>query len=255
MSWAHIVPQLIVTVGRTQWDSLWLHRKSCRIGPMALGSSLESMLKLSWTSSTRITCNGLYWDLTQHLTGPKVKHDCRCFFRMAAWSLEATRRSKDFDGAEFGIHPKLQSVVYDFCSFPCAPSLFSAGMWTGLRLYLAKLNVSNLCTRCGLLPEDRLHRLWKCESNAPLLTELRAELDQDIFRSGLDAGLAILPACLVRCALPPAECAISFQDAHRIMVYLLKVAQEATISLANARSDAHIVVKHWPVPPWPSYDR
>jgi hypothetical protein len=183
-------------------------------------------LNFTWDDALKLSAGLFRYSLTNadSLSFTRLTHDLRDLLRVSAWSSEASRRPKDFQGAEVGV---VMDNAYACYKVPYGPSLLTGGSWTAARLFLAGRISSPLCARCFSCWDTKEHRLWWCEDNAELLSNLR------------DAHPTLciddLPNCVRRCGLVP----LNFPPVlgSNVANYLLQASARATAALANFRED------------------
>ena len=162
----------------------------------------------------------------------KHKHDIRVFIREAFCRHIAHSCAKDYRGLEAGLteDPIVRKAVFAHTHMHSGPSLMSAGMWTGARLFKAGLADSHNCTRCGGDWETVNHRLWTCPANRQDLQALQQNLH---FSGDVDSLLQQMPPSFQRCALPPKDSRLHREDQVKIIHYMQHAASEGTIARAR----------------------
>lgn len=217
------------------WSSLWRSRHLCRNGIMAQLPMLLRLVDADWCTPTSLAANGFthHWPPdAAPVSGTSLAcrwHNLRDLLRSAAWSAEATRRDKDFLGAELGID--FREILSAMMGHPCGPSLLCGGQWTACAAHNAGLIDSPICPRCNAAAETLEHRLWLCPAGSASRAQLQHLLPGVVF--------ADLPNCLRRCGLIPMfgitlECPYNLLP---ITYYLIHQVRLATDSLHGTSGD------------------
>ena len=213
------------------WHDYWNQRRCAILGPIPALRWPLAALGITWTSATVLNFGHAVFDLASVPdTKPRADilwHQFRDMLRRSAWTIEALRRPKDFDGAQAGEAKCTKFLVGE----SCGPALHSAGQWTRMRMYIAGLVDDATCVRCNSAPETLEHRLWHCPADAVRRRALISAV-ADERRHLIPLRL---PNCLRRCGVVPANSPWTAQEATMIRLYLLNTAQLASVALADTK--------------------
>ena len=208
------------------WEQMWQHRAHARNGPLAQAHALEKTTLVKFTAPFVVECGNKRVDMATICVSQKEWqkkwHQLRDVLRVGLWRAEATRRPKDFAGAENGI--KNHDECYPLWKSWGGPSLLAAGQWTQGRLFKANLTNCPLCPRCGAEFETLQHRLWECPAG---LEDRRQLLEICPWVSSQ------MPNCLRRCGLMPADWQ---HDTETILSYMHNQTIFATRRCAEAKA-------------------
>ena len=183
---------------------------------------LCTQLGISWETPSIFRFGNHSFDIASAAGTPaetaRQHHLLRDLIHAAAWSCEATRRPKDFDGAQNGIACRKELSAIMHC--PSGPSLLCGGHWTRVRRSLAFADANPTCLRCDSAPETHRHMLWECPAG---LADR-----QHTFSCIPGFDPLALPPCLQRCGLVPEG--FSLPGGHDPLIitrYLLRQVQDS----------------------------
>ena len=154
-----------------------------------------------------------------------IMHNLRCFLCRAVAVQEAARLNFNFGGLSDGWneHATIRRSTHALRFFPGMPSLLSGASWTRWNSWKSGYDTSPICVRCNAEDESLGHRLWRCSDN----NLFRQWLNDRLGSFDLGAILDTLPRCLTRCALIPANCPLTPDQAVAVQQYIAMVNHHA----------------------------
>jgi hypothetical protein len=236
------------------WEELFRHRGACSASLPRFIEGALAATGIQWNAALSFAFAGRVFTFLDDdmafgasdwasaaatVRGPpfrKKLHELRTFLRFAHAHGMATNRPKDFNNLIHGWCEErgVRDSAYLAWHHPGGRSLVTGGIWSQAKLSMVFGLVPALCPRCGLVAEDRLHRLWGCSANLPFKTKLFSDLS----RAGVDMPqdfIEALPTTTRRCGLFTANADVSPAAAFAVVEYLCEVNFHADQCAAAAK--------------------